>query len=138
MHANAKFSPPDSYFITGQSHRLDGLANSPNISTLVVFLANENNGGTSGSTFAIGASSASKLRWERSKGIYLNPDVNFNATALATKWHDVDNFSEKDYPTSAMDFGKLLPNMQALPANKDVPSTSFQGKVVIITGGASG
>lgn len=138
MYANARFSPPDSYFVTGQPHRLNGSANSPNISTLVVFLANEDNGGTSGSTFAIVASGASKLRWERSKGIVLNPDVNFNATALATKWHDVDNFSDKDYPTSVMDFGKLLPNTQSLPANKDVPFTSFRGNVVIITGGASG
>lgn len=130
--------PPDSYFVTGQPPHPNNLASSPDISTLAVFLANKDNGGTSGSTFTASASNVAKLRWERSKGIFLNPDVNFNATALATKWYDVDDFSEKDYPTSAMDFGKLLPKMQTLPGNEDVPFASFRGKVVIVTGGASG
>ncbi|KAL6897427.1 hypothetical protein GGI43DRAFT_385296 [Trichoderma evansii] len=99
MCAKAGFMPLDSYFVTGQPHRLDGLANSPDISALAVFLADEDKGGTSGSIFTANTSGVAKLCWERSKGIFLNPDVNFNTTALAANWHDVDNFSEKDYPT---------------------------------------
>lgn len=37
-----------------------------------------------------------------------------------------------------MDFGNLLPKMQQLPANTEQPSPEFTGKVVLVTGGASG
>lgn len=86
----------------------------------------------------VGANSISKLLWERAKGAFLNPDINFNAAVLAKAWWKINDFSDKTYSTSAMDFGNLLPKMQALAPNKHYQTPNFGGKVVIVTGGASG
>jgi hypothetical protein len=108
--------------------------------SLAVCLAHERNNDATGSVFVVEpCGGISKLRWERAKGIFMNPDTNFTLAALATKWHHVGDFTEKSYPTSAMDFGKLLPQMQAMPPNDPfLQLPSFRGKVVIVTGGASG
>lgn len=106
--------------------------------SLVATLSHDLNKDSMASLFSVGESEVTKFRWERSKGIFLNPDVNFTQGALAQKWDSIHDFSEKVYSTSAMDYGKLLPEMQQLLPNPQLLSTNFSGQVVLITGGASG
>lgn len=105
------------------------------LSTALIY---NNNDKTTGSLFTVDENKTVKLRWERSKGVFLNPDVNFTPEALAKRWTEINDFSEPSYPHAAMDFGKLLPQTQLLPGNPQLPSTSFSGRVVLVTGGASG
>lgn len=106
--------------------------------SLVGMLSLEANGNNPGTLFTVDDHKITKFRWERSKGVFLNPDVNFGPGALARKWDGIDDFSERSYPVSVMDFGKLLPQMQALPENLQVDFPSFSGRVVLVTGAASG
>ncbi|KIW95887.1 uncharacterized protein Z519_02952 [Cladophialophora bantiana CBS 173.52] len=108
------------------------------ITSLAVALSHESNKDEAGSLFAVGDDHITKFQWERSKGVFLNPDINFTSAALAIKWGEIYDFSEKTYSTSAMDFGSLLPQMQELPGNAELPASDFSGRVVLVTGGGSG
>ncbi|KAK4942858.1 hypothetical protein LTR10_017434 [Elasticomyces elasticus] len=123
------------YITVEQSYSIPELAT---VTSLALALGLGSNTDTACSLYSVGSDHIDKLRWERSKGIFLNPDLNFGAGMLATRWSEIHDFSEREYPTSPMDFGKLLPKMQQLPANTKHPSPEFTGKVVLVTGGASG
>ena len=81
------------------------------------------------------------LKWERTYGTMLNPDQSFTADALLQHWPEIHDFTNRpvSYPDAAADFGNIIHKTQSLPANKN-PGTliDFGGKVVIVTGGASG
>jgi hypothetical protein len=129
-------SPSAPCYVTGeQSYSIPEVAT---VTSLTLALTHGSNTDAAGSLYSVGSGHIGKLRWERSKGVFLNPDLNFSAGVLATRWSEMQDFSERQYPTSAMDFGKLLPKMQQLPANTKHPSPEFTGKVVLVTGGASG
>lgn len=111
----------------------------PRISaSLIGHLAHDSNRDKSGSLFEIKDNGVSRLRWERGEGILLNPDANFSARALISQWHGLDDFSRKEFSTAAMDFERLLPLTQALPANQKSEDPRFDGRVVVVTGGGSG
>lgn len=125
------------YYLTGQdvSPSFDRLV--PALTSIAALLAHKSID-ASGSIFEVGVDGISKLRWERAKGACLNPDTNFTSAALARQWNNVSDFAEKSSTTSAMDFGKLLPQLQAFQGSEQLDSERFDGKVAIVTGGGSG
>ncbi|EXJ61413.1 uncharacterized protein A1O5_11728 [Cladophialophora psammophila CBS 110553] len=131
-------APQSLCYVTGQH-----LSSSLNpavqgVTSLAGALSHESNKDEAGSLFAVGDDHITKFQWERSKGVFLNPDINFTSAALAMKWGEIYDFSEKTYSNSAMDFGSLLPKMQELPGNAKLPVSDFSGRVVLVTGGGSG
>lgn len=88
--------------------------------------------------YEIGKTNVSRLRWERGEGVSLNPELNFTAGALEQQWQGLDDFSRKQYSTASMDFGRMLHLTKRLPANKVTRNPDFIGRVVLVTGGASG
>ncbi|KAJ9612210.1 hypothetical protein H2200_003807 [Cladophialophora chaetospira] len=129
-------APQAPCYITGeqQNSSLEPAA----VASLFGALARGSSNDTTGSLYSVGHTKISRYQWERSQGVFLNPDLNFTAGALAKRWSEINDFSEKSHPTSAMDFGKLLAKMQQLPANAQYASPDSTGKVVLVTGGASG
>ena len=81
---------------------------------------------------------ASKLTWERSSPVGLNPDKNFTVDALEKQWSKMGDFTNAETPDGPMDLERLLKVSQALPGSDSVERTRFDGKVVIVTGAASG
>jgi hypothetical protein len=92
----------------------------------------------SGALFQIGQRGTSKWQWQRSQGVLLNPDGNFTAAALSRQWHAVGDFASAGFPSGPVDFASILPRTQILPGNRSVSEIRFDGKVVIVTGAASG
>jgi len=91
-------------YITGeQSYSIPELAT---VTSLAVALGLGSDTDAAGSLYSVGSDHIGKLRWERSKGIFLNPDLDFSAGMLGTRWSEIHDFSEREYPTSPMDFGK--------------------------------
>ncbi|OQV06759.1 hypothetical protein CLAIMM_11286 [Cladophialophora immunda] len=129
-------APPSASYVMGE--QTPATPEPAALTSLTAALAHGSHNDAVGSLYSVGDDCVRKFRWERSKGVSLNPDLNFTAGALATQWEEIFDFSHKEYSTSATDFGKLLPEMQKLPSNSVHPSPDFSGKVVLITGGASG
>ena len=92
----------------------------------------------SGALFQVSQRGTSKWKWQRNQGVLLNPDENFTAAALCSRWDGVDDFVSASFPSGPADFAKILPHAQALPAGPLGPEVRFDGKVVIVTGAASG
>lgn len=108
------------------------------VAALATLLINESTDQHTGSLFHVHDKGLSKLRWERSDGITFNPDENFTADTLSQGWNTIYDFSNKSLPSGPMNFTELLPKSRALPRNVHNNTTRFDGKVVIVTGGASG
>ena len=83
-------------------------------------------------------SSVSYLKWERAEGALLNPEAWFTPEAVGDVWSSISDFSKSTYATGAQDFGKLLPVAMTMPSKETKPWLRFEGKVAIVTGGASG
>jgi len=105
---------------------------------LVAVLVHPSNETETGSIFEVGGGHMAKLRWERSKGALLKADESFTPTSLLTKWSDVEDFSEPQYPTGPNNFLELLEQAQALPPNPPAEPLDFKGKVALVTGGGAG
>ncbi|KXT01639.1 hypothetical protein AC578_8008 [Pseudocercospora eumusae] len=105
---------------------------------IVAVLTHSSNTSESGGIFEVGGGHVSKYRWERSKGALLKADQSFTPGALLSKWKDVENFSEPQYPTGPNDFVTLLEEANKLPANPKASELDFNGKVAVVTGGGAG
>lgn len=92
----------------------------------------------SGTFFQTNVWGLTKMQWERANGLFLNPDESLAPSILAKHWHEINDFTHKCVSKSAMDFTDFLPVLQTLPAEQASGEPDFQGKVVIVTGGASG
>ncbi|KAN0069988.1 hypothetical protein V8E54_011569 [Elaphomyces granulatus] len=105
---------------------------------LVAVLVHQSNTEETGSVFEAGGGHIAKLRWERAKGALLKTDASLTPGAILTKWNDVNDFSQPDYPNRAANFMALLEEAQRLPSASVVPDLDFTGKVALITGGGNG
>lgn len=108
------------------------------LSSLIIALSRQSSSKISGTIFECHAEGVSRLQWQRSSGILLNPDINFTVSALLGEWSGIDDFSDSMYATEAVDFAELLPKAQAVSKKLQAGVTNFDGKVVIVTGAGSG
>lgn len=101
---------------------------------VVAFLASPANQVETGSIFEAGAGFVRKIRWERSRGLSLNPDSSLNPTALIRRWDEVNSFaSSPEHPN--------VPVLSGLGETGSVSgspittnSVSFQGQVAVVVG----
>jgi multifunctional beta-oxidation protein len=81
-----------------------------------------------------------KLRWERSKGVLLNPNANYTAALIKQKLPQVMDFTNPDHPKAGNEanFQKKMEESVKLPPNPAIPDLSFAGRVAVITGAGNG
>jgi multifunctional beta-oxidation protein len=92
----------------------------------------------SGSTYAVDANGVTVCRFQRALGSSLNPDAGFSAASVLVNWQSVVDYSKASFPDGPADFGSVLSQNQRLRDNADTELLDFAGKVVIVTGAASG
>lgn len=124
--------------MTGVTHTTTSKEFANHISAFAVSLLHTPDLTHSGAILQISQRGTSKWKWQRSQGVLLNPDENFTAAALSRKWEAVGDFASASFPSGAADFASILPRAQVLPKEPTVPETRFDGKVIIVTGAASG
>lgn len=92
-----------------------------------------------GSIFEAAAGHFAKIRWERSKGVLLNPDDSMTASALSLKWNEIRDFSTgADHADRTSDSMDHLKRAMALPRNKQGSPVNFKGRAVLVTGAGDG
>lgn len=113
---------------------------------LILFLTHDSTQVTN-SIFELAAGFYGQLRWERSAGQIFNPNPEtFTPEAILNKWKSIVDFKDKPFnkvqhPIQLSDYNDLITKAKKLPAQNDQGSikiNSLRGKVVIITGAASG
>ncbi|KAG7896227.1 hypothetical protein KL935_000166 [Ogataea polymorpha] len=94
----------------------------------------------SGCIFEVAAGLFAQIRWERSGGLLLKPDESLTPEAILTKFSQVTDFENPQYPTQLNDYNSLLEAAKKLRPNDQgsIRISSLKDKVVIITGAGSG
>lgn len=105
---------------------------------LVAVLVHDSNESENGSIFEVGAGHIAKIRWERASGALYKTDESLTPSAIVTKWPQVKDFSNPDYPDGPADFMDLLENAGKQSKNEQGPNVSFKDKVVLVTGAGGG
>ena len=108
------------------------------IASVAAILSHRSTQPLSGAILECGDSSVSRLRWERGSGLLLNPEVGFTSGVLRREWTRMDDFSASTFSTAPADMGSMIKKAQLQPANELTELLQFDGKVVIVTGAASG
>jgi len=75
------------------------------VAPLVAYLCHEKCS-ENGQLFEVGAGWVSKLRWERTQGVFLGPRI--SPETLSKNWDKVNDWTEASYPTSAADSVALV------------------------------
>ncbi len=91
-----------------------------------------------GAIFEAGGGHIAKLRWQRAKGCLIKPDETFTPGVVATKWKDVIDYSNDEFPTGPANALELLEESMKLPSNPKVAEPDYKGKVALVTGGGAG
>jgi len=104
---------------------------------LVVVLVDKNCN-ESGSIFEVGGGHMAKYKWERSRGAVLACDSNFTASSLLQRWQEVIDFKNPQHPDDGFSLEELMARLKVAPPNPQTQSLDFTGRVVLVTGGASG
>ncbi|KAM5343921.1 hypothetical protein ACJ41O_012458 [Fusarium nematophilum] len=104
----------------------------------VAFLVHEKNTTESGNAYELGAGQVIKLRWQRSGGLLLRADESLGPGAVIKNWSKVDNYEKSEHPSGPNRFLDLLQDGLKLPVNDALPSVSFKGRAVLVTGAGSG
>lgn len=86
------------------------------VAPLVAYLCHEETA-VSGQLFEVGAGWISRLRWQRSKGAFLSLHEPLTPERIAARWKQINDFSDADYPTQAMDsFEPIIGNLETAAA----------------------
>ncbi|TID25540.1 hypothetical protein CANINC_002930 [Pichia inconspicua] len=107
---------------------------------LVLYLTSEQCPST-GSIYEVAAGLFAQIKWQRSGGLYLNPSNDtLTPEAILTKFDDIYNFNEFEYPIMLKDYNKVWEITSKLKPNDqgNTKIKSLRGKVVIITGAGNG
>ncbi|GMG44265.1 unnamed protein product [Ambrosiozyma monospora] len=74
---------------------------------------------SSGSIYEVAAGLFAQIRWERSGGLYLNPNKSFTPEAILNKLKDISSFdpSTTEYPTQLNDYNFVYSKTSMLPEN---------------------
>jgi multifunctional beta-oxidation protein len=113
-------------------------SNLQNLTSLVALLLSSSVKADSGTTYVVDANGVTVSRFQRALGSSFNPDADFNASSILAKWQNVVDFSKASFPDGPADFSSVLSQNQNLRDSVNTELLDFAGKVVIVTGAASG
>ena len=72
------------------------------VTPLVLYLCSKHIDET-GSLFEVGAGWVSKLRWQRSRGVFFESEEEFDADVVEGSWQEIVDFSNASHPNSVKD-----------------------------------
>ena len=82
------------------------------VAPLVAWLCHEDNADT-GEVFEVGAGWFSRVRWQRSRGVFLPLGRPPTPEDVAERWDEIHDFSDATYPETPMDsFAPVVENLQ--------------------------
>ncbi len=82
------------------------------VAPLVAYLCHESCTET-GRLFEVGAGWVSRLRWERSKGVFFPLNRPFSPEQVADRWPEINDFTDADHPDNAQaSFAPVLENLK--------------------------
>ncbi len=82
------------------------------VAPLVAWLCHEDNADT-GEIFEVGAGWFSRVRWQRSRGVFLPLGRPPTPEDVAERWDEIQDFSDATYPETPMDsFAPVVENLQ--------------------------
>lgn len=111
------------------------------IAPLVGVLTAKGGPDVNGRIFELGAGFYSEVRWERSRGAIFRTDESFTPSAVASKWPEVQDFTNPEHPANSEEgdmMGWLRQSKSKPPSEQVSPAIEFKGKTVIITGAGAG
>jgi multifunctional beta-oxidation protein len=112
------------------------------VAPLVLLLTSDECPST-GSIYEVAAGLFAQIKWQRSKGLYLNPSSDtLTPEAILNQFNQISNFNNNqfEYPIMLKDYNKIWDITSKLPKNNQgsIKIKSLKDKVVIITGAGNG
>lgn len=80
----------------------------PKLVTPLLLLLCHERSDTTGEIFEVGGGWVSRIRWQRSQGVFFNPKETFSPEQLSEVWDDVQSFDNSDYPTELSESLRII------------------------------